>query len=192
MANFTIQNTDSNTLILINNNLTNPFSYTIFQLNTITGLFEAVSGLPTLPTNVLAADSSITYNLITDNIYQLIISGSPNIISYFLMDSNIKACERDLIKDMFCETCDGCNKPILATKIYTVLKFNAIKNIIYYFWNQYVQTQSITDLITPPNNDILYLADAIVQLNNICTTCVGTGCSDCGSSTNIQLKCLDC
>ncbi len=192
MVDFTIQNTDANVLVLINNDVDNLFSYTIHQLNVSTGLFEAISGMPDLPTTELAADSSVIYNLNTDNVYLLIIDEEPEINHYFLMDANIKACERDFIKDMYCETCDGCNKPALATKIYTVMKFNSIKNIIYYFWNQYIQTQSITDVITPPNNDILYLADAVRQLNNICAACIGTGCTDCGPSTNIQLKCLDC
>jgi hypothetical protein len=186
---WTLSNQDENEIILTNTSLSDALLFTLHKLNDAE-VFEPVSdSYTTLPTTSLAADSSVTIDLVDDGVYKLIIDGSPDTESYFLLDYNIKACERDMLRDLLCDTCDPCASVDFMRKMKTRLVFNAIKNNLYFIWNKWVQTQSVTDLITPPNDEILYLGELITQLNNLCTTCNDNTCDDCGRTVNISSNC---
>lgn len=186
---FTLSNPTENEITLINLDESVALLYTIHKLND-DQIFEPVSDdYPTLPTLSLAASASIDIDLGDDGVYKLIIDGSPDTNTYFLLDATIKACERDQIKDLLCDTCDPCASVAFMRAMKTKLVFNVLKNNIYFIWNKWVQTQSVTDLITPPNDEILYLGELITQLNTMCAACNSNSCDDCGRITNINNNC---
>ena len=183
-----LKNPTKNQIVIENEDSLNPLLYTIHKLNS-DQIFEAVDSYPTLPTNSLAASSSITIDLATDNVYKLIIDGSPDTEYYFLLDYNIKICERDFIKELLCNTCDPCASAKFTKDIRNKLVFNAIKNNIYWIWNKWVQTQSVTDLIVPPNGKIVSVADLLAQLQEMCAACSSGTCDDCGRIVSINSGC---
>jgi hypothetical protein len=184
-----LSNPEENQIELTNEHATDALLFTIHKLNTDEE-FEPISDDYTeLPTISLAADSSVTIDLVDDGVYLLIIDGSPDTETYFLMDYNIKACERDILKDLLCDTCDPCESVSFMKKMKTRMVFNALKNNLYFIWNKWVQTQSVTDLITPPNDEILYLGELITQLNDLCTACSDSTCDECGRTVNISSNC---
>lgn len=186
---YTLENLVTNNIIITNLDSVNPMLYTIYKLNDSLA-FEAVDGFPDDPTESLGALDAITIDLEDDGIYKLIIEASPDdTTAYFLLDTNIKSCERELTKAVLCTCNDGCSDPCgkvaYTVKVYKLLKFKTIKNALYFEWNKWVQTQSVTDLITPTSNQLLSMSEWLEQLTNICSSCSDdNSCDDCTGATS--------
>jgi hypothetical protein len=182
--------TEDNEMTLTNEDSGAALLFTIHVLNDDEE-FEPISDdYPEEPTLSLAASSSVTIDLVNDGVYKLIVeNGSTDTETYFLLDANIKACDRDMLKDLLCDTCDPCASVEFMKKMKNRIVFIAIRNNLYFIWNKWVQTQSVTDLIVPPNDEILYLADLKTQLNNLCEACNSNTCDDCGKTVNISSNC---
>lgn len=183
--NYTIANQEDNILI-IDNLDTNPLLYTIYVLND-EGVFEVVTSYPTDPTISLPASSDVSINLQIDGIYKIVFGDLS--VKYILLDANIKLCEKTLTLSLWCDTLPAtkCECDPFTIKLYNLLKFKEIKKALYFEWNKWVQTQSITDLITPTSNELLSMTEWKAQLANICATCSDD--TDCGCGTPKSSPC---
>lgn len=175
---FILRNIEKNVIQITNEDLVDPINYTIYVVDT-EGTFEPVESFPTDPTNIIAAGGQLQYDLVNDGVYKLIIDNSPSANSeyYFLLDYNIRTCQKKLIEDLYCRTCK-CEAKKEALQIKQLIKFNSLKESYYFYWNQWVQTQSVTDLIVPPTDEILYVSDVLRLLGEICKGCGKT--KNCG------------
>jgi hypothetical protein len=185
---YTLANQEDNILIITNLDGSNSLLYTIHVLNT-EGIFEAVEGYPTTPTNTLSASSEISVDLQDDGIYKFIIGNLTS--TYVLLDADIRLCEKNLTLSLWCDSlpATSCECDPFTVKTYTLLKFKEIKKALYFEWNKWVQTQSITDLITPTSNELLSMSEWLIQLSNICSTCSDDEDCGCGSSTPSNCGC---
>ena len=168
-----ISNFVSNILAIENQDLSNPILYTILSLQD-DGSFVPIINYDLLPDIALAAGATISINLVNDGVYSIVISGSPNTVYYFLMDFSIKTCGKQIMQEILCNTCgqvDMCGKQAHYLKIEALIKYNVIKNSLYYIWNQIVETQSITDLIAADSAKLLMLSDLTSKLNLVCNNC---------------------
>lgn len=168
-----VSNFSKNILQIENLDLSNPALITIHVLND-EGQFEAATGFPELPTNVLAAGATTSPDLVNDNVYKIIVAGTPNIEYYFLLDYNIKLCGKKIMEEILCDICgekDACGKQAHYLKIEQLMKYSSIKDSLYYIWNEIVQTQSITDLIAADSAKLLMLSDLTIKLNLVCDNC---------------------
>jgi hypothetical protein len=181
---WTLTNTEGNQITLTNTDSGAAMLYTIHALNT-SGIFEEIDGYPALPTTSLAASTAISIDLTDDNVYKLIVDDSPDEEYYFVMDNNIKECKKKILKAFLCDSC-SCNAGERNAKISNRMKFFGLEQSFYWIVNKWAQSQSVTNLLTTSNADILYVADLMTQLSNLCSDCITEGCSDCGNSTNVN------
>lgn len=183
----------NNSIVITNTDLLLPIQYTIeYYTASSSTSFTPVSGFFVTPTTTLAAGANITTDLITDNVYKLTVAGGVNSPYYFIVDFNIRTCRRNYILAILCEDDTPCSDALKISRINDYLRFKVLENNVYYIWNKWVQTQSVTDLIVPSDNELLSEADWIAKLNKFCSSCsTTTNCvgpvsyiskSDCGCS----------
>lgn len=184
---FTLSNYGKNIIELTNTDLTGPMSYTLYAMDT-DNFFSPVSGFPSNPTSILASGAIFTTDLMSDNIYKLVVAGTPNTEYYFLLDYNIKVCEKDKLKKLLCDPCNNldalCNLKKYITEVYDYNKFKLLKDNLYFIYNKIVQTQSIVDLTVPPNGELVYLKDMKDKLALICGACSDNSCGTTSSYPN--------
>lgn len=192
---FTLDNNINNEITITNNDVSLNFTYTILKLSN-DGVFVPFTGYTLLPTSILSPLASVVIDLIDDGIYTL-LSTSPDNTYYFFTNSNLRMCEKIFLEKILCSTCE-CNDICTSRDFRNQLKFNVLKERFYYTANKYIQDQSIVDLISPENAEILYWSDILLQLSKMCNNCNLTsndGCLTCGSTEDKDdndLKCLDC
>jgi hypothetical protein len=189
---FSLANYTENIIEITNTDSVSSMSYTIHKLNDDKEFEAYSSDYPTLPTLTLAPSGVIEIDLVEDNIYKLIIDGSPDTEHYFLLDYNIRECNRKMILDLMCKRCDPCSSTEFIKDLRNKLVFDVLKNNFYFLWNKWLQTQSVTDVITPPTEEIFFLSDLKAMLSTMCSDCnndcddcgktISTGSSDCGCS----------
>jgi hypothetical protein len=168
-----VSNFSKNIVVIENLDLSLPVSYKISKMND-EGQFEAATGFPDDPTNVLAAGATTSPDLSLDGVYLLTLAGSPNTEYYFLLDYNLKLCGKQIMEEILCDTCgqtDACGKQAHYLKIEQLMKYSTIKNALYYIYNEIVQTQSVTDLIAADSAKLMLLSDLTDKLNLICENC---------------------
>lgn len=189
IATYTLENSENNKIVLTNTSTTLALTYTIHKLLD-TGLFTPVTSYSLFPATILAPGGVLTLDLMYDNVYKIIFDDTVDVEVLFLLDYNIKICERDLEQKILCDSCDPCDISGFDTKVLDLLRFKVIKENIYYIWNKWVQTQSITDLLVANNADILSIGDWKTKLITVCGACTDnpcgkslvdpdTGCSGC-------------
>lgn len=174
---FILKNIDKNVIIITNEDLVNPINYTIYEVDD-EGSFSPVEGFPADPTNVIIAEGQLQYDLVNDGVYQFIVgqtSPDPNLVYYFVLDYKIRTCKKELTEDLYCKSCK-CDVKKSCDKMRTYQKFRSLEDTLYYYWNQWVQTQSVTDLIVPPTDKILYIKNVINLLNSLCKSCGPKNC----------------
>jgi len=182
---FTAANQVDNILILTNTDPSVSLLYTIHVLDS-TFNFVPITSYPTLPTNVLTGNGTISVDLINDGIYKIIFGDLSS--SYVLFDANIKLCEKTLTLSLWCNSVPTkCECDSFTVKMYNLLKFKEIKKALYFEWNKWVQSQSVTDLITPTSNELLSMSEWLTQLSTICVTCSDD--TDCGCSSSSFSNC---
>lgn len=168
-----ISNYNKNIISITNLDNSNPILYNISVLND-EGNFVPALNQPSTPITNLAAGATIDIDLINDSIYLLTIAGSPNTLYYFLLDNSLKVCGKSIMEDILCNTCEThseCDKITHIAKVEQLIKYNAIRSNLYYIYNEFVQTQSITDFLVPENGKLLYLSDLVKKLSLICSNC---------------------
>ena len=180
MSSFTLSNFSGNIIQIENKDLSNPLLYTFYVLGD-NDTFAPVINYPTDPTKILAAGATVSLDMITDGVYKFIVAASPNSEYIILLDANIKVCAKNLMQKVLCNPCDthdDCNKVAYLDNIYQLMKFNVVKDNIYYLFNKYYQTQSISDIITVPNGEISFLSDLVKTMNLLCNNCQEGPCFD--------------
>lgn len=183
---YTLFNYVGNSIELTNTDLSNPMTYSLYFLDD-DQIFSSVSGQTS---QVLAAGASSTIDLVDDNVYKLVVTGTPDVTYYFLLDSDIRACKKDFTQKILCNPCkdstDNCSNVAYTKSVHAYLKFKVLHDNMYWIWNKWVQDQSIVDIIVPPNGEILYLADLRSKLASLCSSCCNDscGCSSCTTTTS--------
>ncbi len=122
------------------------------------------------------ADTAIIVDLINDGIYRLTIEDNDY---YIAMNSNMRLCEKKFLQKILCRDCNSCEDN--CKDLHNIIRFNTLKERFYYIVNKFIQDQSVYDLISPDNAEILYWNDILKQLTRLCDTCADS-----------DLKCLDC
>lgn len=178
-----------NSIVITNTDLSLPMLYTIeYYTASASTSFSPIGGYFVTPTTSLGAGASITINLTTDNVYKLTVAGDVNSPYYFIVDYNIRTCRRNYILAILCEDNTPCTDALKVSRINDYLRFKVLENNVYYIWNKWVQTQSVTDLIVPSDNDLLSEADWISKLNTFCSSCNKT--TNCvGSVSYVKSDC---
>lgn len=173
-----------NSITIVNTDLLLPMSYTIhYYTAAASNYFSPIANYFVAATTVLAANASITIDLVTDNVYKLIVAGTPDSSSYFIVDYNIRVCRRNYILAILCEDDTPCTDALKISRINDYLRFKVLENNVYYIWNKWVQSQSVTDLIVPPDNELLSEGDWVAKLNKFCSSCSPT--SNCNGTVSI-------
>lgn len=159
-----------NSITIVNTDLLLPMLYTIeYYTDAASSFFTPIAGYSVTPDKVLAAGATITIDLTTDNVYKLKVE--PNLTYYFIVDYNIRVCRRNYILAILCEDDTPCTDALKVSRINDYLRFKVLENNVYYIWNKWVQSQSVTDLIVPPDNELLSEGDWISKLNKFCSSC---------------------
>jgi hypothetical protein len=191
---YTIFNYVGNSIELTNTDLSDPMTYSLYFLDD-DQIFSSVSGYTS---QVLAAGATITIDLVDDNVYKLVVTGSPDITYYFLLDNSLRTCKKYFTQKILCNPCqdptDTCSKLAYIKAVYDYLKFKVLHDNMYWIWNKWVQDQSIVDIIVPPNGEVLYLADLRTKLTSLCSSCCddSCGCSSCTSTTSSSTTQSNC
>ncbi len=171
----TISNFTKNIIVLTNDSLVNPALYTIKKMDDV-GEFVEITNYPSTPTIIIAAGGTATIDLVSDGVYSITVDNSPseNIVYYFLLDFSIKTCGKKIMEEILCTTCsqiDICGKQAHYLKIEQLMKYNSIKNALYFLYNEIVQSQSIVDVIAADSAKLLMLSDLTKKLNLVCNNC---------------------
>ena len=187
-VNFTITNLEKNKITISNLDLVSVLLYKIEYYDSTVPGFIPVTGYTTTPNIPIAPGANVIVDLIKDNVYKITFVDTINVNYYFIVDYNLRSCRKKYIKKILCPSTDPCLDPCIAT--YDYMRFKVIENNIYFIWNKWVQSQSVTDLITPPDNELLSESDWLSMVNIYCTDCVNDcdcGCSE--STLNSKLNC---
>lgn len=170
MINPKIKNLDKNILTIENLDQVNPLLYTIMYLNidTVTS-FIPINGYNIFPTKPIAPGASTTVDLVIDNVYKITFADTVNVDYYIITDYNLRECRKKYIKNILCPPQDPCLDPCITT--YDYMRFKVIENNVYFIWNKWVQSQSLTDLITPPDNEMKSESEWLNMLSEYCDNC---------------------
>lgn len=179
-------------------------NYVKFSLQTNTGLdiIDNITQKVILKNQLVSPLSTFQVPNLIDGFYQLVLSildSSANILStktqLLFYDCNIKSCEVSLRTQLLgFNTCVDCVAQLANNKLYQDLKlkndiFQIYKDIIYSYWNDIKQQQSIDSSWDIENHlqDITSYSNALLQIQSICKDCglnftnpLTISTSDCG------------
>lgn len=177
---FTVQNLNENIITITNEDISDPLLYTIYVLGD-DNVFAPVDGYPEDPTESLAASTSVELDLEDDGIYQILTDS----IYYFFLNKDLRACEKNYLGKVLCNTCDPCDE-VSVVYMKDLLRFYALRDRFYFIANKYAQDQSIVDFLDPDDAEVFYWSNLLTQLTTLCDNCYNAESStldeDCGCS----------
>lgn len=169
MANITLSVSNSNLLTLINNEgiqITYGIERAICKGNSLT--YTATNSDNTsLPSSIITAGGTITYQFIEDGLYKLTVEAGEEEDYYVRVTGNIETCERSLIQDIYCKQ-EDCDKYTYNQKLSKLLVFFSYKDRLYSLLNTYQQEQSNASLISIPEAERLTVCQYFCILKDMC------------------------
>lgn len=131
-----------------------------------------VTTIPSI--EVGANELDYTINIGLDGLYKLrvkdLVSDELEDVKdiFFIMSSNIDACEKAKLQELLCKTPNDC-KVDDCGQIAEDLKFYALKDTVTYFYKKYVDNQGVTvPTMALANSECIDVATALGTLSQIC------------------------